>query len=153
MALRKCPKCELNYILDDQSLCTVCIKEMKGINHHDDEGDICPICGEREVAQGQEYCNECLAEMKKLDSKHTEEAEESVVEETEQLDTIEGIVDIPLVEEEEEAVPPFELENINEELGVEDEPFFDEEDEEILAEAEFPGDAAGSADDEDDEAK
>jgi len=147
MALRKCPKCELNYILDDQSLCSVCLKEMKGIDHHDDEGDICPICGEREVALGEEYCNECLAEMKKLDSKHTDEVEEGIVEETEHLDSIEGIEDIPLVEEEEEAVPPFELEHINEELGAEDEPFFDEEDEEILAEEEFP-EAAGDEEDE-----
>lgn len=140
MGLRKCPKCELNYILDDLPYCTVCTKELKGIDHHDDEGEICPICGERDVAFGEEYCLECLADMKKLDSKQAVEGEENVIEEAEQLGTIEGIEDIPL-DEEAEVVPPFELEHINEELGVEDEPYFDEEDEEILEEEEFPEDA------------
>ncbi len=148
MALRKCPKCELNYILDDQALCSVCIKELKGIDHHEDEGEICPICGEREVATGEEYCAECLADMKKLDSKHTttEEPEEGS-EETEQLETIEGIEDIPIVEED-ESVPPFELENINEELDSEDEPFFDEEGGAPADGEAFPEEADGDEEDE-----
>jgi hypothetical protein len=149
MALQKCPKCELNYILDDQPYCTVCTKEMKGIDHHDDEGDICPICGERDAAFGEEYCTECLAEMKKLDSKQAV-GEESIVEEAEQLDVIENIEDLP-IDEEAEVVPPFELEHINEELSVEDEPFFDEEDEEILDEDEFPEDATESLSEDEDE--
>jgi hypothetical protein len=154
MAARKCPKCELNYILDDQPYCIVCTKEMKGIDHHDDEGEICPICGEREVAAGEEYCAECLAEMKKLDSKHNTE-EQEIVEETEQIDTIDVIEDDVPLDEETEAVPLFELEHINEELGGEEEPFLDEEDEKILEE-EFPDDAEelfneAEEDDEEDE--
>lgn len=147
MALRKCPKCELNYILDDQTLCSVCIKEMKGIDHHEDEGEICPICGEREVANGEEYCAECLADMKKLDSKHATEEHEEGAEETEQLETIEGIEDIPIVDED-ESVPPFELENINEELDSEEEPFFDEEDDAQADEEDLQGEPDGSEADE-----
>ena len=30
MALRKCPRCELNYIKDDEKYCNVCRREMKG---------------------------------------------------------------------------------------------------------------------------
>lgn len=123
MALRKCDKCELNYIMDDQPYCSVCMKEMKGLDHHDDDGDVCPLCGEREVAFGQEYCNECLSDLKKLDSKHVEEEEEDVVEEEEHLDVIE---DLP-IDEEVETAPPFELENINEELDEEG-TFSDDED-------------------------
>lgn len=101
------------------------MKELKGIDHHDDDGDICPICGEREIAFGEEYCTECLVEMKKLDSKQPAE-EEDAVEEPETLEVIDEIEDIP-IDEEEEVVPPFELEHINEELGADDEVFFEEE--------------------------
>lgn len=136
------------------------MKELRGIDHHDDEGDICPVCGEREVAPGEEYCLECLSEMKKLDSKHAEEEEEpGISEETEQLDTIDEIEDdLPIDEDDSEAVPPFELEHINEELGADDEPYLDEEDEEILEEDEYPEEGEVSLDeldegddDEDDE--
>ena len=30
MGLRKCPRCELNYIRDDEQLCNVCKRHMKG---------------------------------------------------------------------------------------------------------------------------
>lgn len=30
MALRKCPRCELNYIKDDEKYCNVYRREMKG---------------------------------------------------------------------------------------------------------------------------
>lgn len=150
MALRKCPKCELNYILDDQPLCSVCTKELKGIDHHEEDGELCPICGEREVVPGEEYCAECIIEMKKLDSKHAPVEETAAEEEAEPLDTIESMEDIPM-DEEAEAVPPFELESINEELGGEDEPFFDEEDEEIVEEEEFSEDAEPFAEDEEDD--
>jgi len=36
MALTKCPRCELNYILDGGSLCTVCRREVRG-EQTDDE--------------------------------------------------------------------------------------------------------------------
>jgi hypothetical protein len=152
MALRKCPKCELNFILDDLPFCTVCLKELKGIDHHDDEGDLCPVCGEREIAAGEEYCAECLAELKKLDSKHAVEDEsEGAIEETEQIDEIDAIEDELPLDAEAEAVPPFELEHINEELSIEDEPFFDEEDEEILEEEDFPGNTGEPAADDSEE--
>ena len=32
MALRKCPRCELNYIKDDEKYCNVCRREMKAIS-------------------------------------------------------------------------------------------------------------------------
>lgn len=130
MAFRKCPKCELNYIMDDQPYCVVCMKELKGLDHHDEDGELCPICGEREIAPGEEYCAECLIEMKKLDSKQAAKddptEDDPIEEEPETLEVIEEIEDLPL-DEEEEAVPPFELENINEELGVADETLFEEE--------------------------
>ena len=36
MGLRKCPRCELNYIRDDEQLCNVCKRHMKGEVETDD---------------------------------------------------------------------------------------------------------------------
>jgi hypothetical protein len=146
MPLRKCPKCELNYILDDSPYCSVCIKEMKGIDHHDDDGEICPLCAEREVAFGEEYCSECLSELKKLDSKHVDE---EVVEEDEESDVIEGIEDLA-IDADTEVVPPFELEQISEEL-TDDEIFPEEEDGLAEDEEEFADDSAEPFEEEDDD--
>ena len=145
MALKKCLKCELNYILDEQPYCTVCIKEMKGIDHHDDDGEICPMCAEREIAFGEEYCTECLADLKKLDSKHVNG---DPVEEDEEVDVIEGIEDIT-IDEEVEAVPPFEMEQISEVL-IDDE-IFPEDEEDLDSEEELSDDPEEPfAEDEDD---
>lgn len=144
MPLRKCPKCELNYILDDAPFCTVCLKESKGIDHHDDEGELCPLCGEREIVFGEEYCAECLADLKKLDSKQTED--EPVEEDEEEVDALNDLDEIP-VDEEAEAVPAFELEHINEELA-EDEAYPEAED--ALEEDELESDEESFAEDDDD---
>ena len=39
MNLVKCPRCDLNYILDTEKLCKVCLREMKG-NHVDDDMEL-----------------------------------------------------------------------------------------------------------------
>lgn len=145
MPLRKCPKCELNYILDDAPFCTVCLKEAKGIDHHDDEGDLCPLCGEREIVFGEEYCAECLTDLKKLDSKHTDD--EIVEEEEEEVDAINDLDEIP-IDEEAEAVPAFELEHINEAL-TEDETYPEAED--TLEDEEFDADEEDPLTEEDDD--
>ena len=41
MGLRKCPRCELNYIRDDEQLCNVCKRHMKGEAETDDVVTIC----------------------------------------------------------------------------------------------------------------
>ena len=73
MALRKCPKCELNYIRDGAEYCDVCMRAMKRaakILRHDedeeaDEITICTECGEAPVVPGKELCIECLKEQKR----------------------------------------------------------------------------------------
>ena len=147
MPLRKCPKCELNYILDDQPYCTVCLKEAKGIDHHDDEGELCPLCGEREIVFGEEYCAECLLDLKKLDSKQ-HAGEEVVEEDEEEVDAIADLEEIAL-DEEAEAVPAFELEHINEAL-TEDEAF-PEADDALDEDEDFEGDEAKPFGEDDDE--
>ena len=54
MGLRKCPRCELNYIRDDEQLCNVCKRHMKGEAETDDVVTICTECGENPAVRGSE---------------------------------------------------------------------------------------------------
>jgi hypothetical protein len=63
MALEKCPRCELNYILDGGTLCTVCRKEVHGGSEQDDIAELCTECGENPAVPGGELCLSCLKEM------------------------------------------------------------------------------------------
>lgn len=75
MALRKCPKCELNYIKDDAEFCDVCVRAMKRVaaRDHSDEDEIvtagevlmCTECGEAPAVKGSELCVGCLKEHKR----------------------------------------------------------------------------------------
>ena len=48
MALRKCPRCELNYIKDDEKYCNVCRREMKGGDSEPEDSIVmCSECGEK----------------------------------------------------------------------------------------------------------
>ncbi len=63
MALVKCPRCELNYILDGGDLCTVCRKEVHGGSEQDDIAELCSECGENPAVPGGELCLSCLKDM------------------------------------------------------------------------------------------
>lgn len=63
MALFKCLRCELNYILDGGDLCTVCRKEVRGGIEQDDVAELCSECGENPVISGGELCISCLKDM------------------------------------------------------------------------------------------
>lgn len=62
MNLVKCPRCDLNYILDTEKLCKVCLREMKG-NHVEDEMELCSVCNEAPALPGRDVCLSCLKEM------------------------------------------------------------------------------------------
>ena len=65
MALKKCPRCELNYILDDGSLCVVCREEVHGKQPDEDDNDqLCSVCGEAQTLPGQDMCKACLEEFR-----------------------------------------------------------------------------------------
>ncbi len=72
--LKLCPRCEINWIKEDEDYCKVCKAELGldgGIEldllSDDDDYTVCPICGENEIKEGQEMCNACYIEQKKLD--------------------------------------------------------------------------------------
>ncbi len=63
MALKKCPRCELNYILDGGELCSVCRREVRGEHIEEEPVEMCSECGENPAVPGSEYCAQCLKEM------------------------------------------------------------------------------------------
>ena len=62
MNLVKCPRCDLNYILDTEKYCKVCLREMKG-SPPDDELEMCSVCNEAPALPGRDVCLSCLKEM------------------------------------------------------------------------------------------
>lgn len=62
MGFIKCPRCELNYIREEEQYCSVCKREMKG-ESHDDPFELCSICNENPVMPGKDVCLLCYKEM------------------------------------------------------------------------------------------
>jgi len=79
MALHKCPRCDLNYILDDQPLCTVCRREVRGESEPNEiVEELCSECGEHPALPGSEYCLACLKEMNnRMTATHDDSLEHS----------------------------------------------------------------------------
>ena len=75
---RKCPRCELNYILHEKDYCDVCLLELKGVDIHatDDEDSLCPECHEAFLEAGQLICAACTAKATGAKSKVDEEDDE-----------------------------------------------------------------------------
>lgn len=61
MGYKKCPRCELNYIRDDQQLCDVCSRKRKA-SDDDNEVLMCIECGENPAMKGKELCAACYKE-------------------------------------------------------------------------------------------
>ena len=36
---KKCPRCEINYILEDEDYCEICKEELRGISHNEEFKD------------------------------------------------------------------------------------------------------------------
>ena len=62
MGFIKCPRCELNYIREEEQFCSVCKREMKG-ESREDPFELCSICNENPVMPGKDVCLICYKEM------------------------------------------------------------------------------------------
>jgi len=127
VGLEKCPRCELNYILDGEKYCTVCRREIKGEPERE-AFDICPVCNENPVAPGKELCALCLKEMGQVED--TVQDDIDITEENAEVDSgsLSGMDEIAM--EADEDIPPRELGEIDRELSLD----------EALAEEEEGGD-------------
>ena len=120
MNLIKCPRCDLNYIREDEKYCKVCLRELKG-ESRSEEIELCSICNEEPALPGKDVCLFCLREMNKSNS-----AEESETEtEAESVDT-NAIGDMDDVSSMDEIIPEVEedetgeYEELDQELSLED---------------------------------
>ena len=113
MGLIKCPRCELNYMLDTDKMCSVCKREVRGESEQYEMVELCSECGENPVVPGQELCAYCLKELSQRDS--DTQSEETVVTDT---STIGGIDSVSTMDE-------IEL-DLNE--GMDDESFAEDDD-------------------------
>lgn len=79
MKLVKCPRCELNYITENEKYCKVCLREMKGETPKD-EVELCSVCNEAPALPGRDVCLFCLKEMGGDDARDrdAQESEEPV---------------------------------------------------------------------------
>lgn len=68
MGYIKCPRCDLNYMKDDEKYCDVCKAELKigpalkfaALNDDDElEQSLCPICKRNFMDASEEMCAEC----------------------------------------------------------------------------------------------
>ena len=73
MGLIKCPRCELNYMNDTDTMCSVCRREVRGESEQFEMIELCSECGENPVVPGQELCAYCLKEQARRDEMENEE--------------------------------------------------------------------------------
>lgn len=62
MSLKKCPKCELNYVRDGQKFCDVCSRKYKSASDGEAEDLMCIECAERPAMKGKDICALCYKE-------------------------------------------------------------------------------------------
>ena len=123
MNLVKCPRCDLNYIREDEKYCKVCLRELKGDNSQE-EVELCSICNEEPALPGKDVCLFCLKEMNKSNSTQDDDttdgdgAESVDTSSIGDMDSVSGMDEI--IPEEEENIPSQEYGEIEEELSLED---------------------------------
>lgn len=105
MALTKCPRCELNYILDGGSLCTVCRREVRGEQTDDEVVEMCSECGENPAVSGSEYCAQCLKEMNRTSASATEDEPMTVEDATIGIDNVSTMDEIVIDDVSAEGAP------------------------------------------------
>ena len=124
MNLIKCPRCDLNYIREDEKYCKVCLRELKGDDSRD-EVELCSICNEEPALPGRDICLFCLKEMNKSNSKTDDPAETETGENVDtsnigDMDSVSGMDEIIPEVEDDSDIPSQEFGEIENELSLED---------------------------------
>ena len=126
MGFIKCPRCELNYIREEEQYCPVCKREMKG-ESHDDPFELCSICNENPVMPGKDVCYACYKEM----NQHQSGRRDDEMEDAEPTEVSLGMEDVSEMEEIElDGLPEDMPEEIGEQISLEEEKSKEAEDDE-----------------------
>ena len=117
MKLVKCPRCDLNYIREDEKYCKVCLREMKGEPTNDDM-ELCSVCNAAPALPGKDVCLSSLRVMQSGGGREeVEDAPVSVDESTIGLNSVSTMDEI--IPEIEEDIPANEYGDIQNELSLE----------------------------------
>lgn len=121
MKLVKCPRCDLNYIREDEKYCKVCLREIKG-DSQQEEVELCSICNENPTLPGKDVCLFCLKEMNgeknvDPDDNNGDSVGPASIGDIDSVSTMDEI--IPEMEDDEE-IPSQEYGEIENELSLED---------------------------------
>ena len=125
MELKKCPRCELNYIREDEKLCSVCSNSGRSRQISDDSHMVCSECGENRPMPGKTVCAACYKELRRIGYNSDDDilaADELDIDFDTDIDDVDIDVDI------DEEIPESELEEIDRELGEDDLDDMDDED-------------------------
>ena len=128
---KKCPRCELNYILSEEEMCEVCKAELGleskltllgDLMDEEEQLKLCPVCKAAYIGMDETMCDICLAnaEQDEIDEENDDEWRNYLDDDPDDLDDL----------------------DVGEDFG-EDADFDDEEEEEMFDDEDF--------DDEDDE--
>ena len=130
-----CPRCELNYIKEEEDYCDVCKAELKkgpqlifAVDEEENDeleemGDLCPKCHQNFLNPGEKICSKCALEAENEEKEIDPESDDSWKE----------FMDEEEPEEEEDSEEMLSLSKLVEEEGSE---LFDDEEEEEEIEAE-----------------
>ena len=130
MAFRKCTRCELNYITDDEKLCSVCRREVKGEHDRDTLSELCSECGERPAVPGSEYCLLCLKEMGRRNAANAQSDNDEGTVETSPLDIdMVSTMDEIQIDDLGDDIPPREFDEMESAFGSDDDDEDEDEDE------------------------
>ena len=116
MRLIKCPRCELNYITEEEGYCKICKREMKGERQRD-EIEMCTVCNEAPALPGKDVCIFCLKEMN-ANNDREDENEVRVDESSLTIDPVSAMDEI--IPEIDEDIPPREYDEIESDLSLEE---------------------------------
>ncbi len=123
MNLVKCPRCDLNYILEGEKYCKVCQREIKG-DDRGDEVELCSICNEEPALPGKDVCLFCLKEMNKSNSaSDTDDIDQPESVDTSSIgdmDDVSGMNEIIPDGMDDSDIPSQEFGEIENELSLED---------------------------------
>ncbi len=117
MRLRKCPRCELNYITEAEDYCKICKREMKGEGAAE-EVEMCSVCNEAPCMPGKDVCLYCYREMN-ANEKSDNETDEVPTdpEDAMGIDSVSTMEEI--IPEIDEDIPPREFDEIESDLSTE----------------------------------
>lgn len=116
LAIVKCPRCELNYILDGAMLCPVCQRETKGEAARE-ALELCPICNENPGLPGKDMCLFCLKEMEESESEKNAAQKDALGNPL----APEGASEIDEIDlDDKDGAPDPEMDEIERELSLED---------------------------------